>query len=698
MNCNSFNRTIFLFGIIITLISAIHYTSNAQSQWIYPSPGIIRSIAYGNNLYVALSTYGIFSSPDGVQWTLRYKATQEFSYTPSSISFCNDRFIALGTRIIATSQDGITWTKHSVNQSSGYFASVYGNNLFVAVGAQTGGRDGVVCISSDGQAWTEHLLASQPYLTAITYGKGLFVAGRSDGTIVTSSDGITWSGSVSISGTMILSIVYNGNTFFATTRDSIPVKSSDGLSWSKINVSLSSSYYEPYAHFVNNKIIISLNDTLLYSANGSTWNKYPSNISYSFSTILYSNSSFLACASNAGLYSSLDGVAWTLKYPFSAGHGGLKNISFNNNLFTAVGSTFNFTPVCGISLNGINWVWNIVDSNNSIEAITFGNTHFAAVGAKGSVYTSQDAAIWKKQTADTSKDLMSIIYANSRFVAGGYRGSLTTSTDGLVWIKYLLPDTNLHISSISADNNLFVALASSGEQMRGAIYNSNDGVNWTQALSVSGINFFSITHSPNLFVAVGASPTQSSVYTSFDGRSWTLSFSEPSGVYDTINSFFAEVEYLAGRFYAVKMNGAVLSSENGVAWLTIGKILAPKYSNSLPSITYGNGKFIIVWDNLICISRDDNLAVQPNKIIPSCSNHFQVSRSEFLVRVPRNMQNSNLAISIINTAGQNVFSFTGKIDDSFLRIPVRSFAKGLYFVSLSGLHGFHEKHSFFVVK
>ena len=70
-----------------------------------------------------------------------------------------------------------------------------------------------------------------------------------------------------------------------------------------------------------------------------------------------------------------------------------------------------------------------------LDAITFGNNTFVAVGESGVVRTSSDnGATWDKVTPGKNIQLNEIAYGNSTFVAVGKSGTHLYSTDnGATW-------------------------------------------------------------------------------------------------------------------------------------------------------------------------------------------------------------------------------------------------------------------------
>src|SRR5207244_413277 len=80
------------------------------AQHMLPSSQNWNSVAYGNNVFVALA-YGssvAATSPDGITWTPRALPS---SQNWNSVAYGNNVFVALapGSSVAATSPDGITW-------------------------------------------------------------------------------------------------------------------------------------------------------------------------------------------------------------------------------------------------------------------------------------------------------------------------------------------------------------------------------------------------------------------------------------------------------------------------------------------------------------------------------------------------------------------------------------------------------------
>ena len=215
---------------------------------------------------------------------------------------------------------------------------------------------------------------------------------------------------------------------------------------------------------------------------------------------------------------------------------------------------------------------------NNLNAVTYGNGTFVAVGELGTILTSPDGVTWTIRTSGTSYGLNGITYGNNTFVAVG--DTILTSPDGVSWtIRSSM--TSGGLQGVTYGNNTFVAVAYSG-----AILTSPDGVSWT--IINSGVPYGSgVTYGNGTFVAVG----DSAILTSPDGVTWTTKNFSAS------LSLFA-VTYGNGTFVAV--GGTILTSPDGVSWT----IRSSGISSGLYGVTYGNGTFVAVGDSAILTSPD----------------------------------------------------------------------------------------------
>jgi hypothetical protein len=210
-----------------------YYTSPDGINWTvrtnYPTngAGLWASITYGNGLFVAVRgllggfTIQVLTSPDGINWTLR-NSSIENNWT--SVTFGNGLFVAVassgtGNRVM-TSPDGINWTTRTSAADNSWRSVTFGSGLFVAVASSgTGNR---IMTSPDGINWTVRVNPVDNNWISVTYGDGLFVAVSNTGTlnrVMTSPDGINWTTRTTPRNEPFSSIVFGNGRFVATGPD-----------------------------------------------------------------------------------------------------------------------------------------------------------------------------------------------------------------------------------------------------------------------------------------------------------------------------------------------------------------------------------------------------------------------------------------------------------------------------------------------
>lgn len=164
----------------------------------YPTPvdNAWRSIVYGNGVFVGVSANGngnqAMVSTDGINWT---SSTTPGSNIPwSSVSYGNGLFVAVAFNEIMTSPDGITWTLQPSAPENDWTTVTYGNGLFVVLSSNE------VITSPDGISWTSNDNMPEADWQSVTYGNGLFVAvanfSNTPSLVMTSTDGLNWTGRI----------------------------------------------------------------------------------------------------------------------------------------------------------------------------------------------------------------------------------------------------------------------------------------------------------------------------------------------------------------------------------------------------------------------------------------------------------------------------------------------------------------------
>ncbi|MEL7566705.1 MAG: immunoglobulin-like domain-containing protein, partial [Dehalobacterium sp.] len=188
---NDLNKVDYLNGQFIAVgnTGAILTSSNGTA-WISRASGTIadlQDIAFGEGKYVTGGNGAARISSNGISWS-----TPEGLITLKTVAYGNGGFVALSQYGEAfNSDDGVNWTNCGrLYQYSKYPTDmIYAGGKFVAVGGY-----GEIYLSSDnGKEWTtiESDLRNY-YLQAVTYGGGHFAAVAQGGNIIASANGETW--------------------------------------------------------------------------------------------------------------------------------------------------------------------------------------------------------------------------------------------------------------------------------------------------------------------------------------------------------------------------------------------------------------------------------------------------------------------------------------------------------------------------
>ena len=241
--------------------------------------------------------------------------------------------------------------------------------------------------------------------------------------------------------------------------------------------------------------------------------------------------------------------------------------------------------------------WWQVDTGNSpkvIKKLTIGSDA-SYIMSSSSLVASTDGINWTRSNISQVGVVYDGTYANNTFVFVGI-GFSFTSTNGTSWTLHQSGPGAMYgsINGITYGNSLFIAVG-------GGIYNSSNGISWTQ-VSANGILDSVIYDGVGTFVAVGYNGGYGVSCTSSDGTTWSTFTNLPD------STQLLGVTYGEGIFVAVgsQANGGILyTSSNGSTWVQqrIPPVLSQVYK-----VTYGNGTFVaIASSNYVIISTDGGI-------------------------------------------------------------------------------------------
>ncbi len=549
----------------------------------------LAGIAYGNGIFVAVGSAGaeITSSDEGYSWGPQ---TNSISGDCHAITFGAGKFVvvtALGT--IHTSTDGIQWTKQESGTSAPLFGVTYTGNIFVAVGDA-----GTVLTSSDGNTWTSRFGNTSVTLYAVTYGNGTFAAVGSNNTIIASSDGVTWQQQIVPGAIEIRGIAYGNNTFVAGGIGGIVI-SKNGVDWVEPSPGTSGDIEAVY---YSNGVFVTVGGggSRMISVDGRVWGGISIATSLRLKGIVSGNGIFAAVGAEGVVVTSADAKLWIERYSFRVNRNTLGSVAYLNGMFVAVGDE----GAVVASTNGETWVHQpFAGYKISPGSSSGGGTNFVGIAYGNGTYTAIANAGWFAASASLSSlvlrktgitnRLSGIAYGKGLFVAVGDR-LIATSPDGTNWtvnpaLEILNPGLGVKLNAITFERDLFVAVGSTPSFSvfrgpTGAIFTSEDGMNWSDHSSDAFYGLQAVTYGNNRFVSVG----NGSVAISADGTNWKWA-ALPGRVLGSIaygNGLFVAVEGVRGSF----TTSTVDYSTDGVNW-TRQEVPA-----GLNGIAFGNGTFV----------------------------------------------------------------------------------------------------------
>jgi len=537
-------------------------TSADGATWIrrhQPSNTTLSAVAYGDGQFIAVGG-AILASADGETWVPREPGTTALAL--SSIAYGVGRFVAVGTNgVILTSADGVTWGTQTMTNNS-LSSIAFGSGRFVTVGYLIeNGMFGPVqfpnmLTSTDAVNWVEYAdpnLGANSYST-VAYGNGRFVA-FAGGDSLTSNDGVSWLSQPALTNDYSLgvaSVAYGTGQFVAVGHNPL-LTSTDGARWAQPPSSLPTSGLKCIAYGGGQFVAVGETGAILTSADAATWVNRQMGLSNPLWSVAYGNGQLVAVGNSITVETSPDGVEWTGAQPMTNAVYTLSGIAYGNSQFVAVGTDLgpqgSQDQVILSSSNAVTWVqrWS--------QPLSVTN--------------------WNR----SMNGLIDVTYANGLFVAVGALGTIVNSTDGATWIRQQLgTNEDSYLTAVAFGNGLFVAVG-----LAGTILTSADAQTWTPLQSVAGVDFTGIAYGNGQFVAVG---TDSSGYgnmvMSADGVRWIPRLGTPFR--------FQRLTYGDGRFGAVGLAGAILTSSDGLRWVQGQSGTA----NDLSGIAYANGHFVAV--------------------------------------------------------------------------------------------------------
>lgn len=316
--------------VILTSEDGIHWTS--QSTESIGKKSRIVKVIRADSQFVAITSgsfktpSGIFTSPDGSQWTRQWQATGTEELI--DIIWTGVQFVAVGDdhgfkkkskpSPILTSLDGLTWSSRDSGTDVPLRHIVWNGEQFLAVG-------------TNWDYYTGNITASAA---------------------VTSLDGVSWNPQ-KVSGivTTLSSVVWNGERYVAVGKNGSVLSSRDGTAWEHRLLDASEDMHDVIA-----------SESQIIAVGSGIYNPHT-----------------LGIVGNAAILTSSDGIQWSRRN--SGFIGALRKIIRNDNLYIAVGNEILYADAIAPSITPPANITLTADGKKTIPATEKNISAFLA-GAK----------------------------------------------------------------------------------------------------------------------------------------------------------------------------------------------------------------------------------------------------------------------------------------------------------------------------
>jgi hypothetical protein len=464
----------------------------------------------------------------------------------------------------------------------------YGGGQFVAVG-----DNGTIITSSDGYHWTNQSCSISTPLRAIAYARGEFAAVGDGGVILVSSNAVNWQQIPQVTSNTLRAVAgaiaqpfFGFSQFLAVGDSGAAVAGNYNTNWLLTASGTSNSLYgitweEDWYYTVvgANGTVIEMDDTGAYVVPQSYVGT--SNILYAVATD--GNGQYVAGGELYG--SSIDSLPAGPDEILSSEPDAFDTIWTNEKWANGFGSLPPFQTLWQLSEFFI------------MTGFAHGPNGFVGVGYTGEdveyhpavVMTSTGGSNWIELSSTTCEDgLNAVTYGNGLYVAVGDFGSIVISTDTTNW-SAVTPDRRGFIVAMACNTNLCVASAET-------VWYSWGFPDFSTIVSTNGLDWRVSGHSPIFYsdnfpgfasiTSLACSSTNfvgvcsAGVVTTSDGIDWvTNSISSNS-----LNG----VNYAKGQYFAVGNNGSIYSSASGQTWSDC----SINSSGALYATAFGNGIYL----------------------------------------------------------------------------------------------------------
>lgn len=300
---------------------------------------------------------------------------------------------------------------------------------------------------------------------------------------------------------------------------------------------------------------------------------------------------------------------------------------YGNNVFIAVGD--NGTLL--MSLDGYQWesiepnwaAYGMFTGEPELNSVIYDNkSYFYVAGTDGIMLISEGIyelplsdleSMWREFLFSIDPRLTYLAIASNKdevVLAGTFKSAMPVVqiySDTFTYNQLrplLFKNYGYSIINIEYGNGMYLALVNyitENNTISSAIFmlenEAIEGISWTEVFNFDEIKLSSLCYGNGMFVAVGDVDNMDypSIVVSEDGVEW-----EPRNYFN--KSILNNVSFCKDRFIAVGNDGLIISSSDADDWVQLN---SPTISN-LHDAVYGDGKFIIIGDQMTILIGDGN--------------------------------------------------------------------------------------------
>ena len=394
----------------------------ANRTWVLPdsngTAGYVLSTDGTGNLSWAAG--GSISSQARLQFTAASNGTGQTFTDVAIATFTNNTYanVFVNGVLLQTSEYSISGTTLTVSR---YLST--GDNVVIGPTAAGGTPTG-----AQGTSWTAAgSIAVGDIFTGTVAGPvspgATYTASTSSNTNFT-----TWIPiNINIADRNITNIIWDGTQYVMTCYNHI-LTSPDGITWTVASF-ISNRFWTNIAY--GSGIYVAWSSTTLYSSTDLiTWTSRQAtgDVCRRRQQLAFGNGTFVACSENGGLYSSANGISWTLRlapvdyFVFSVIWNGTHFYTsvYNNN--TAQSEILRSTDGITWTVVGSNVIGGYIAAIGNSAEILFINTDFGATGPTfNTTYAkSTNGTTWT--TGSLGQNIIDVTYLSGTYVcSGGYQ-------------------------------------------------------------------------------------------------------------------------------------------------------------------------------------------------------------------------------------------------------------------------------------